>query len=58
MGFHEVFIQPAGPGALLRDAREMREMTVEDVAKSLKVPVERIQAMEDNRFDVFDACVA
>jgi cytoskeleton protein RodZ len=56
-GFHEAFIQPVGPGAILRDARETREMTVGQLAQALHVSVSVLEAMEDNRFDVFDAPV-
>jgi len=56
-GFHDAFIQPVGPGAILRDARETREMTVAQLATALHVSASVLEAMEDNRFDVFDAPV-
>ena len=43
---------PAGAGQLLRQAREQRQMSVQAMAAALKVPVYKLQALEEDRWDV------
>lgn len=42
----------AGAGQLLRQARERQQMSVQTVASTLKVPVYKLQALEEDRWDV------
>lgn len=41
-----------GAGQLLRQAREQHHMTVQALASALKVPVYKVQALEDDRWDI------
>ena len=42
----------AGPGTQLRIARESRQIPVEEISSRTNISVSRLQALEDNRFDV------
>ncbi len=47
-----------GAGRLLRQAREQQQMSVQALASTLKVPVYKLQALEEDRWDVLDGlCV-
>lgn len=39
-------------GQLLREARESRQMSIQSLASALKVPVAKLQALEDDRWDM------
>ena len=41
-----------GAGRLLRQAREQQQMSVQALASTLKVPVYKLQALEEDRWDV------
>lgn len=41
-----------GAGLLLRQAREQQQMSVQALASTLKVPVYKLQALEEDRWDV------
>ena len=47
-------VQPVsnGAGQLLRQAREQQQMSVQAVASALKVPVYKLEALEEDRWDV------
>jgi transcriptional regulator with XRE-family HTH domain len=40
-------------GSELKDARESRKITLETVSKRTKIPVKYLEAIEENRYDVF-----
>src|SRR5437667_4734111 len=40
-------------GSELKDARESRKITLETVSKKTKIPVKYLEAIEENRFDIF-----
>lgn len=42
----------AGPGGQLRIARESRQISLEEISSRTHISVSRLQALEDNRFDV------
>ena len=44
--------QPGSAGMLLRQAREQQHMSVQTLASALKVPVYKLQALEEDRWDV------
>ena len=46
-----------GAGQLLREAREQQHMTVQTLASALKVPVYKVQALEDERWDILNDSV-
>lgn len=48
---------PTGAGALLRDAREAAGVPMATLAVSLKVPVKKIEALEQERFDLLPDAV-
>ena len=43
--------QPSSAGMLLRQAREVQQMSVQTLASALKVPVYKLQALEEDRWD-------
>ena len=44
--------QQGSAGSLLREARQSQGMDIDTLAALLKVPVRKLQALEENRFDV------
>ena len=40
-------------GSELKEARESRKITLETVSKKTKIPVKYLEAIEENRFDIF-----
>lgn len=49
--------QGVSAGQLLREAREGRHMTIQALASALKVPVAKLQALEDDRWDLLSDVV-
>ena len=45
-------VQQLSAGAILRQAREARQMSVQSLASTLKVPVFKLQALEEDRWEV------
>jgi len=48
---------PADPGTQLKSARERRGLTVAKVAETLRIAPNLVSAIEENRYDAFDAPV-
>lgn len=49
---HGAAQQPVSAGMLLRQAREQQHMSVQALASALKVPVYKLQALEEDRWDL------
>lgn len=49
--------QVVSAGQLLREAREGRHMSIQALASALKVPVAKLQALEDDRWDLLSDVV-
>lgn len=49
--------QPASAGMLLRQAREGKQMSIQSLASALKVPEYKLQALEEDRWDVLSDAV-
>jgi|GEM_PF-43650 len=49
----EIFDEPARPGEVLREAREQRGLSIEEVATALNLTVERVRQIEEQQWPLF-----